>query len=249
MFYSVAQCFCAFSIFLTWMTWGPSTVQATCADGRPEPRVTCAYPSIGSTVSNEAAKSDSLLISEVPAAARRLTQKCLQAEQMGGTAPQECWRSAAIDARRFTQGVTGAAADQLRALGDVWGDLAQRLQQEQASVAAQTPKPSVIAPVSDSWKPKDFSSARMSKPVKKRKIAPKTARRTQSAAPKKSIRLAHASAPRVRKAKLKATLGKRSFAFARRKNLNINKTRVRNRKPVAAAPSLKCLFSPKSCKQ
>jgi len=249
MFYSVAQYFCAFLIFLTWMALEPSTVQATCADGIPEPRVTCAYPTVGSTISNEAAKSDSLLISAVPAVARRLTQRCLQAEQMGGSAPQECWQSASVDARRFTQGLTGAAADQLRALGEVWGDLAQKLQQEQASSAAQTPEASVVEPVSDGWKPKDFSSVRISKPIRKRKTAIKAARRTQSAAPKKPVRDEHASSPRVRKAKVKTTLGKKRVALAWRKKVNINKSRARNRKPVAAARSLKCLFSPKSCRQ
>jgi hypothetical protein len=249
MFYSAAQFFCALVIFLASTIWEPATVQASCADGKPQPRETCAYPTIGSTISNKTAKSDSLLISEIPAVARRLTQTCLQAEQAGGTASQECWQNAAVDARRFTHGVTGTAADEFRALAAVWADLAQRLQQERASIMAAAPEVSMIQPVSDSWKPQEFSSARASKPPRKRRIAAKPARQAQSDAREKPIRQTNTSSPRVRKAKLKTTLGKKRFALAWRKNININKKRARKRKPAAKANGLKCLFSPKSCKQ
>lgn len=248
MLYFVAQYFCALVVFLAWIACGPSPAQAACADGKPGPRETCAYPTIGSTISNEETKSDSLLISQAPTVARRLTQRCLQAEEIGGTASQECWQNAAIDARRFTQGVTGTAADELRALAAVWADMAKRLQQERATVAAEIPKASVIEPVSDSWKPQDFSSARANRPAKKRKIAAKSSLRTQSAAREKPARHANTSSSRVRKMKLKTTLGKKRFALAWRKSININKTGVGNRRP-AAATSLKCRFSSKSCKQ
>jgi hypothetical protein len=248
MFFSVAQYFCALVIFLACTAWEPSTVQASCADGKPEPRVTCAYPTIGSTISNEAAKSDSLLIKEVPSVARRLTRMCLQADQAGATASQECWQSAAVDARRFTRGLTGTAADELRALAAVWADLAQRLKQERESIMAAA-EASAIEPASDSWKPQDFSSARMSKPARKRKIATRSAEQVKSVEREKPIRQASVKSPQVRKAKLKTKMGKKRFALAWRKDININKTRARKRRPVAKVNGLKCLFSPKSCKQ
>jgi hypothetical protein len=243
MFKSSAQHFSALVSFLVWMAWVPSIAQATCADGRPQQRETCAYLSMSGTITNQAAKADNLLISEIPALARKLTQKCLQAEQSG--ANQECWQSAAADARLFTLGVTGAAAEELKAMGEVWADLAQRLRRERASVAAQTPGPSTIEPVADSARPKDFS-AQASSPRKKRKIAAKAGKPKRSAVAERQVQ--RASSPRVRKAQLKGTLGRKRYALAWRKEININKRRAKTRKTIAAESSLKCFFSPISCK-
>jgi hypothetical protein len=249
MFNSSAQRFCALPIllFLAWMVWVPPPVHASCADGRPRERETCVYPSIGSTITNEAAKADSLLIGEVPALARRLTSRCLEAERSGSSPPQ-CWQSAAEDARRFTLGVTGSAALELRGLGAVWADLALRLKQEQEAVAGHEPQIAAIEPAAESWRPRDFSSKTADSKLKKRKIAKKVVKRKPVAAAKKQVRRASASAPRVRKAEFNGSFSKRRHGLANRKRININKSRPQQRKPTAAAPSLKCLFSPKSCK-
>jgi hypothetical protein len=245
---SAAQYFCALSSFVAWVIWVPSPVHADCANGRPQQRETCAYLSIGHTITNETAKADSLLINEAPALARRLTQNCLAAEQGPRKAPEQCWQSAAAEARRFTQGVTGAAAGELKAMSAVWTDLAQRLQQEQKSIAAQAPEARAIEPVSENFKRKVFSSRKDKKSLK-RKVAAKSGKPKKSALAGHPQRQASSRSPRVRKAQLKSSFGKKQYAFAWRKKININKFRTSKHKPIVVAPNVKCLFGTKSCKK
>jgi hypothetical protein len=248
MFNSAARYFCALFIFLTWMAWAPATSQASCADGRPEPRETCAYLSFASTITTQSAKADNLLISEGPALARQLTQECLQAERRGSEAPQACWQDAAADARRFTQGVSLTAADELRALAATWADLARKLQQER-TFASRTMDSSAIEPVADSPRVKKFSSARVSNKIKKRKIAAKSGQPNHRHAAEKTTQLASSSDPKVRSVQFKKSLGEKRYGLAWRKEININKSRVKKRKPPAPVQRTTCLFGPKMCKE
>ena len=249
MYNPAAQRFCAFLSFVMWIAWAAQPVDASCADGRPQQRETCAYKSIVHTITNEAAKADSLLISEAPALARRLTRSCLTAEQSAGKAPEQCWLSAAADARRFTQAMTGLAAEDLRALSAVWSDLAQRLQQEQKSVAAQAVEAPAIEPVSEDLGLKNFSSRKDRSKPKKRKIATKSGKRSQSAMAGDPPRQTSSRSPRIRKAQIKKTFAKRQYALAWNKNININKSRGMNNKPLAMLPNRKCVFGTKSCQK
>jgi hypothetical protein len=248
MFNFSAQRFCALFIFLfvASMISSPAAVHASCTDGKPRERETCAYPTIGSTIPNKSAKADSLLIGTAPALARRLTTQCLEAER-SKSSPLICWQSAAEVARRFTLGVTGNAAEELRALGAVWADLALRLEREQKAIGREEPHVAAIEPAAESARVQDFSAKTVEKP-RKRKIAAKVRKRKPVAVAKKQLRRASSSSPRVRKARLKGSFGKKRYALAWRKRININKSRPRKRRPAEAPSSPRCLFSPKSCK-
>lgn len=249
MYNSAALRFCAFLFFVVSNGWGTTPVVASCADGRPQQRQTCAYKTVVPTATNEAAKADSLLINEALALARRLTRSCLTAEQGVGKAPEQCWLSAAAGARRFTQGMTGLAAEELRALSAVWSDLAQRLQQEQKSVAAQAVEAPAIAPVSEYLGPKNFSSRKDRSKPKTRKIVAKSGKRKQNDRAGESRRQASLRSPRIRKPQLKKAFAKKQYALAWNKNININKSRAKNSKPLAMTTKRKCLFGIKFCQK
>jgi hypothetical protein len=249
MYNSTALRFCAFLCCVVSIAWGGAPVDASCADGRPEQRQTCAYKSIVLTITNEAAKADSLLIKDAPALARRLTRSCLATEQSAAKAPEQCWLSAAAGARRFTQGVTGLAAEELRALSAVWSDLAQRLQQEQKQVAAQAAEAPAIEPVSEDLELKNFSSRKVRSKPKKRKLATKSRKRRQNAVVNESRLKTSSRSPRRRKSQLKTTFAKKRYGLAWNKNMNINKVRAKNNRPLAMTPNRNCTFSIKLCQK
>ena len=139
------------------------------------------------TITNEGAKSDSLLLMEVPELAAEWTSRCLNAGQDGEA---ECWASAAASANRFTADLGGAMIEDLRRLQAAWQERAKLLEErdalrneEEASEArmaeAQQRSPEV-EPVSEPVRNTKFAAKKQQARSLRKKIIP-AAKRSESA--------------------------------------------------------------------
>ncbi|HEY7765018.1 MAG TPA: hypothetical protein VIB38_08505 [Aestuariivirgaceae bacterium] len=131
------------------------------------------------TVTNEGAKSDSLLLTEVPELAAEWTSRCLNAGQDGEA---ECWASAAAAANRFTADLGGAMINDLKRLQAAWQERSRLLQERdalrkekeanEAQMAEAQQRSSKVEPVSEAVQSTKFASKKQQTRSPKKKIIP-----------------------------------------------------------------------------
>jgi hypothetical protein len=139
------------------------------------------------TIPNEGAKSDSLLLMEVPELAAEWTSRCLNAGQDGEA---ECWASAAVAANRFTADLGGAMIEDLKRLQAAWQERAKLLEERdalrkekeasEALMAEAQQRSPKVEPVSEAVRNTKFASKKQqARSPRKRIIA--AAKRSESA--------------------------------------------------------------------
>jgi hypothetical protein len=268
--YSAAYCEACYA---QWPAAGPTDAAALatrCQNTRearylhferdPEGRATCIFmPSnaghgLAQNLVNERAKTDSLLLIEIPQLVRAWTSKCLDEEEANGSSRSRCWRDAAAAAHPFTVELSGPLIDDLRQLKMAWLERAQKVgEAETAAVEAAEHRQTVdVQPATGPG----------AMPVKKRQTSP--ARKRKIAATKRIQRTANLKAPRKRKilaqrvkqANLNKSLRKKQYALTAAKRKPAKRTiftsaKAGDRKPrktLHLGKVLKCFLAPKSCK-
>jgi hypothetical protein len=146
------------------------------------------------TITNEGAKSDSLLLTEVPELAAQWTSRCLNAGQDGEA---ECWASAAVAARRFTAGLGGSMIEDLKQLQAAWQERAMLLKERdtlrrekeasEARMAEARQRRSEVEPVSESVRSTKFASRKQRTKPARKKIIP-AAKPSESAKQEQKIK-------------------------------------------------------------
>jgi len=125
--------------YAQWPTAGPTDAAALATrcqntrearylhfDRDPDGRATCIFlPSnaghgLAQNLVNERAKTDSLLLIEIPQLVRAWTSKCLDEEEANGSNRSRCWLDAAAAAHPFTVELSGPLIDDLRQLKMAW---------------------------------------------------------------------------------------------------------------------------------
>jgi hypothetical protein len=139
------------------------------------------------TLTNQGAKSDSLLLMEVPELAAEWTSRCLNAGEDGEA---ECWANAAAAANRFTADLGGTMIEDLKRLQAAWQERAKLLEERDAlrqekeagearMAEAQQRSPNV-EPVAEAVRNTKFAAKKQQARSPRKKIIP-AAKQSESA--------------------------------------------------------------------